>query len=413
MITECTAGIAQIGDRRLIVKNRDKSYKPELEIHRELTDDGVELLYYADERSRHAEGMNSKGLAIIYTTTQYDPDFLSYGSNNQKIIKKALKSNTTMEALKTLASYDEGGVVGITLVSAPEGIFKIENRGADQDAKIQRLPKDKWHVVSNHNTMLDGGLTPEHGEDYVSSIVRRAQGEAALHGVEDLTDALTALRYQYFSPHSHLNVRRDADWEITNCQIGLDCDNLEFHILPYEDKVESLRLFDDLPDDYEPKINLLVRQPTEPEKPPFLMFVREALMKLDEHRVRKIIREELRKNLKEFNLVDYLNPDEDGSESDSKNLPRTSQREVDDSSDYDLARKAQQALINKATSYVDLRKKVKNDPVFYTAGASDEQAEEERKILDSLLDKLYDQYADLEELLYQIKYNKKMPRSET
>ena len=413
MINECTAGIAQIGDRRLIVKNRDKSYKPELEIHRELTDDGVELLYYADERSRHAEGMNSKGLAMIYTTTQYDPDFLSYGSNNQKIIKKALKSKTTADAIKLLASYDEGGVIGITLLSSPEGIFKVENRGADHPAKIQRLTKDKWHVVSNHNTMLDGGLTPEHGEDYISSIVRRAQGEAALYGVEDLTDALTALRYQYFAPHSHMNMRRDADWEITNCQIGMDCDNLEFHILPYQNKVENLKLFNDLPEDYEPKINLLVRQPTEPEKPPYLMFVREALVKLDEFRVRKIIREELKRDLKEFNLVDYLDPENDGPESDVGALPRTSEREVEDSSEYDLARKAQQALINKATSYVDLRKKVKNDPVFYTAGASDETAEEERKVLDKLLDRLYDQYADLEELLYQIKYNKKMPRSET
>ena len=157
----------------------------------------------------------------------------------------------------------------------------------------------------------------------------------------------------------------------------------------------------------------MVRRPTDPDKPAFLMFVREALMKLDEFRIRQIIQEELKRDLNEFNLVDYLKSDENGEESKASSLPRTHRREVEDVSDYDLARKAQQSLINKATSYVDLRKKVKNDPVFYTAGASDKEANEEREILDDLLDKLYDQYADIEELLYKIKYNKKMPRSET
>ena len=106
MLNECTAAYTKIDGNRLIVKNRDKNYEPEITVFHEIFD-GTEILYYVDERARHAEGINEHGVGILYTTTSFKRDDADRKTANIQIIKSALTKKDPIEIMRILAHQDD------------------------------------------------------------------------------------------------------------------------------------------------------------------------------------------------------------------------------------------------------------------------------------------------------------------
>jgi len=127
-------------------------------------------------------------------------------------------------------------------------------------------------VRTNHgHDHQDAGYTD--GEDYLSSVLRKSQAEKNASildtdndGDIDVFDLISRSKFDKENPN---NVVRDTDKMITASQMAMNLTKLEFVLRLLPDKVEYKGEIDNTPDDYEPKIKIIVdeRAPESTEDP--------------------------------------------------------------------------------------------------------------------------------------------------
>ena len=389
MLNECVAAFGNYGGRRMLVKNRDKSYKPSLDFYHELRD-GTEMLYYIDEAVNHLEGMNEHGVGVVYTTSNFQEDNADMMSDNVYTILQALASESAEGAIQPLLEQ-RGGVHGLVFLSGPDGTYLIEHDVNSDNSKVGRVnTQEGWNVVTNSPTMLQGGIDPQAGEDYISCQIRKAVAEAALSGIDNVDEALTALAYKYFDDQSHHNPMRDSEFETTCAQIGMDLEDKVCYFTPVPNALASKSFTNNLPDDYEPKIEYVERKLDEPTIAPFRLFT----TNLDE-------------GVSRFNLVNYLL--DDGPETDLEELEDQLKDRVAGASRLDLAQQAADELWEKERILVSLVRKMERDPVFFTAGHTSSQVQSEVELLQKMIEKIGEDYKHLLDIMHIEKYGTPMP----
>lgn len=389
MLNECIAAYGNHGGRRMLVKNRDKAYKPSLKFHHEIHN-GTEVLYYVDEAVDHLEGMNEHGLGVVYTTSNFQHDNADMVSNNIPIVLQALSEPTAGLAAKAL--LEEGhGVHGMTYVSGKDATYLIEHNSNTGDVKVKKInAKNAWNVTTNSPSMLAGGIDPANGEDYISCQIRKAVAEASLYGIDNVEEALEALAYKYFDNESHHNMLRDSEYETTCAQIGMDLDGKKCIFTPVPYALDSFKFKDSLPAGHSPKIEFLKKDFTEPALAPFRLFT----TKIDE-------------SVKKFKLLNYLMGD--GPESEIEVLDDKVRGHLEKCSKLKLAQQAADQLWEKEKILVSLVRKLEMDPVFFTAGHTSAQVSNEIEILKKMIQKIGTDYEHLLDIMHQEKYGKPMP----
>ncbi|MBR87313.1 MAG: hypothetical protein CMK38_00040 [Porticoccaceae bacterium] len=389
MLNECTAAYTKIDGNRLIVKNRDKNYEPEITVFHEIFD-GTEILYYVDERARHAEGINEHGVGILYTTTSFKRDDADRKTANIQIIKSALTKKDPIEIMRILAHQD-GGVKGIMIVSTPDATYQIENKAdSGKGKKAKKLGSGKaWSVITNLPTMLQGATSEKDGENYISSKIRQAVAQAALYGCKNVTDAMDSLAFKYFADESHHNMLRDSDFEQTVMQVGMDLNNRDLYLTSVPGKVKKLTQKSSIPDDYEPVCKFIEREYFEPTLAPFRLFT----TNIDE-------------SVEKFSLVNYLLGD--GPEKDIDSLEDRHKSTVQKTSKMKLAQKAADELWEKEKLLVSLVRKLKKDPIFFTAGHTSSQVNSELEALQKMIEKIGDDYHHLLNIIHIERYGEPM-----
>jgi hypothetical protein len=392
MLNECIAAFGNHGGQRLLVKNRDKSYKPKLDFYHEIRND-TEMLYYIDELVNHLEGMNEHGVGIIYTTSIFQDDTVDRLTDNVYMVLKALESKTAKGAIDPLVNL-RGGVHGLIFVSGDDGTYLVEHDSNLDTAKARKIEApNSWEVITNSPTMLESGIDPAAGETYVSCQIRKALAEAALYGITDIEEALSALAYKYFDEDSHHNMLRTSDFETTCAQLGMDLNNKKCYVTPVPGAVDSYKLVNKLPSGYDSKIDLVERSFTEPTVAPFKIFTR----KIDE-------------GVQKFNLVNYLI--DDGPESDTAKLDDKYSKHFKDNTDLELAQKAAEAMWEKEKILLSLRRKLESDPIFFTAGQTSNQVQKEIGLLDSMIDRCTADWEKLVDYIYYERFGEPRPQLE-
>lgn len=389
MLKECVAAFGSNSGKRLLVKNRDKAYKPTLDFYHELRD-GTEVLYYIDEAVKHLEGMNEHGLGVLYTTSNFQADHADIMTDNVSSVLNALTKKTAEEALQPLTQMN-GGVHGLIFVSGPDGTHLIEHNVNTGGTEIKKIDgPDGWNVITNSPSMLAGGIDPAAGEDYISCQIRKAVAEAALYGIDDLEAALDALSYKYFADDSHHNPMRSSDFETTCAQLGFDLDGKKCFFTPVPNALEGKTFKKQLPPGYEPKIEFVERSLSEPVLAPFKLFT----TNIDE-------------SITKFNLVNYLL--DDGPERELQILDNNLQQSIEKASRLELAQKAADQLWEKERLLVSLIRKLEKDPVFFTAGHTSTQVQNELDMLHKMVNKIGKDYEQLLNVIHIERYGSPMP----
>ena len=389
MLKECVAAFGSNSGKRLLVKNRDKAYKPTLDFYHELRD-GTEVLYYIDEAVKHLEGMNEHGLGVLYTTSNFQADHADIMTDNVSSVLNALTKKTAEEALQPLTQMN-GGVHGLIFVSGPDGTHLIEHNVNTGGTEIKKIDgPDGWNVITNSPSMLAGGIDPAAGEDYISCQIRKAVAEAALYGIDDLEAALDALSYKYFADDSHHNPMRSSDFETTCAQLGFDLDSKKCFFTPVPNALEGKTFKKQLPPGYEPKIEFVERSLSEPVLAPFKLFT----TNIDE-------------SITKFNLVNYLL--DDGPERELQILDNNLQQSIEKASRLELAQKAADQLWEKERLLVSLIRKLEKDPVFFTAGHTSTQVQNELDMLHKMVNKIGKDYEQLLNVIHIERYGSPMP----
>lgn len=264
LIRECIIVAKKVGDAVIMAKNRDRAYKPQLEVVHEIVD-GVEIAYLRDMVTDWSEGLNEYGIGVLNTALM-----VGYDENEKKIVKKggkpskdgnrirtALTKKTLKEAVETLAKL---GVKGHTFVSDPQKMVSMEMTSKhNPKLDIRDLSSDNF-VRTNHGYhYYDAGYTK--GDDYLSSKIRKISAEKVLGAAEEAMDILDGLKNQFYASDSHLNMRRDTEKMSTSSQLMLNLTDREMTLHYFKSKVEKFNgIVNRLPEGHTPKIKINIKE---------------------------------------------------------------------------------------------------------------------------------------------------------
>lgn len=263
-IEECIIVAARIGDGIVFAKNRDRMYVPEVRIVRDLLD-GVEVAYLEDMITGWREGMNEFGIGVINTALMVAND-----EKEKKMVKKtgekskegikilsALKKKNLKDAVSSLM---ENKVLGHTFVGNGKEVFAIEGTSKHQHV-AKKLDTAVAVVRTNHgDTYNDAGYIG--GDDFYSSKVRRASAERAAEDATSAPDMLRLMRKKTHKNNSggYLNMMRQTPKMNTTSQLAMDLAGKKMYFNALKGKVIFKGIEDQLPEGYNPKIEIITTE---------------------------------------------------------------------------------------------------------------------------------------------------------
>jgi hypothetical protein len=268
-LIECIIVSKEVNDKFILAKNRDRAYKPKLEIVHTIID-GIEVAYLHDMITDWSEGMNANGIGVVNSAL-----LVGHDEAEKKLVKKVgkpgpdgdkmrniIKQPTLKDALKACLTYkgkSKLSLKGHTFISSPTQMISVE-------ATSMHKPDVKKHnilspvVRTNHgHTFTDAGYT--HGEKYLSSKMRKIEAEKTVEKVNDWEEIAAAMRKEFFPKESQLNMRRQTDTMFTSSQTIMNLTDRILEVEYFESKVESFEgVRNELPDGYTPKIEIRVKK---------------------------------------------------------------------------------------------------------------------------------------------------------
>ena len=269
MINECIIVSTEVDDKFILAKNRDRPYKPKLEIVHTIIDD-VEVVFLHDMITDWSEGMNEFGIGIVNSALMVGHD-----ESEKKIIKKsgklsqdgkkirnAISKTTLKDAIRASLRYDDkknSSIKGHTFVSSPKYMVSIEATSLHEPiVKLQNI--EHPIVRTNHGILLShAGYTS--GESYLSSRIRKMSAEKTVSHITDWTQIGDALQRRFYKKHSQLNMKRDTPKLFTSSQTILNLTDRIFMLNYFDDKVELFNgIVKKLPADYQPKIQIIINK---------------------------------------------------------------------------------------------------------------------------------------------------------
>lgn len=245
-----------------LIKNRDRAYKPSLEIVHELVN-GVEIAYLRDTITDWSEGINEYGIGLVNTALM-----VGYDENEKKIVKKAgkpskdgrrirevLSKKTIKEVVETALNFD-GGIKGHTFIGTPDKTLTIE-RTSKHKEKLKVYSEGEL-VRTNHGFFYPtAGYTK--GNNYLSSKIRKTLAEKLLKTISTPYDLMVGMRKTHYKPNSNLNMWRNTSKMFSSSQICLNLTEKTLKVVLREGKVEKfLGINNKLPKNYTPKIKIEV-----------------------------------------------------------------------------------------------------------------------------------------------------------
>ena len=257
----CIIVSKSVNGSRILAKNRDRAYKPSLEIIHTIID-GVEVVYLRDTITDWSEGMNEYGIGLVNTALM-----VGYDENEKKIVKKggkpskdgkkirrALSQKNIRDVVESAITY-EGGIKGHTFISTPNKMISIETT-SKHNPKFELHTNDA--VRTNHGHLhYNAGYTK--GRDYLSSKLRKISAEKLIKSAKSVDDILPLMRKKLYKYDSNLNMLRDTNKMFTSSQVLMDLTNKLFKLTYREKNVEEFvgikKIF---PKGYEPKIKIVV-----------------------------------------------------------------------------------------------------------------------------------------------------------
>jgi len=226
----CVIAVTSIKGKKCVFKNRDRNYIPEIRVFHVLSEKGVEILYFKDERTGWVEGINQHGIVVSNAALMVIEDEKEGSKKKSKAIRfsqdahriiSALECTTLLEALHCL-THLKSGVKGHTIISDERHSFVVEQT-SKHEAKVDEI-LDPHFVRTNHGIYYsDAGYLA--GDDRESSEIRYETMMKVLEkGVKDpeqIIKKLFKLRLKDI-PNPNNVVRKVPDGMFTSNQFLFD-----------------------------------------------------------------------------------------------------------------------------------------------------------------------------------------------
>ena len=300
----CVIFYININGQIILVKNRDRPYKPEIEIIHEIIN-GIEVVYMKDSKHGWIEGMNEIGNGMVNSTLIDEiQDYSGYNMKKNKMYNALIQKNKKTFFNEFLKKSDNKYILeGHTLFSVENTVYHLENNLKNK-YYLESIKEDKlFEVYSNHGIHLPReGETNEVGG--VSSFIRR---EIVIKEINNLLKHKKNIKcndnklYEIISSvlnknyvningrfHPYRKVKnsiknKNIDYNSiianTTCQLFLNITNKEF--VYFRDKTNSEKVIyvNKLPKNYLPKIRVIIKD-TEKNMKPVKIFNNTYLHKI-------------------------------------------------------------------------------------------------------------------------------------
>lgn len=269
-INECIIVSKEIQDKFILAKNRDRKYKPELEVIHELID-GVEVCYLHDKLTDWSEGINEYGIGIVNTAllVGYDEKELEIIkktgriSDDGKKMRRALSQKTIKDALISIVKY-LGGLRGHTFISSDQHMVTVETT---MDTPRFKLANTKNPIVRTNHGHVYSNAGYKKGKPYESSRIRQLSAELQAEKTTDWRNLLKNMRARFFEKDSPFNMRRVTDKLSTSSQLLLNLTDRIFWMTYIPSQVKSFKgVVNRLPKGYAPKIKIKIEKIEEESK---------------------------------------------------------------------------------------------------------------------------------------------------
>jgi cation transport regulator ChaC len=226
----CVIALTEVGNRKIVFKNRDRNYVPTFKIYHVRAENGTEILYFQDTISGWVEGINEHGIAITNAALavisdekegkKKRPGDRNRFSGDAWRFLKALECNSLLEALHVM-THHRNGVRGHNIITDGKNTFIVEQTSL-HSPKVEEIT-EKHFVRTNHGIRHpDAGYLE--GEDRESSETRYNTALKAMQSYKrspmDLVKKLYTQRIKDI--HNPFNVVRKTDNMFTSNQIILD-----------------------------------------------------------------------------------------------------------------------------------------------------------------------------------------------
>lgn len=321
----CVILYAEIDGKKILAKNRDRTYKPNIEIIHEIIN-GIEIAYIKDINSGWVEGLNEHGCGLVNATLLYKNKNNTTDIKNKQTTKirkkriniiKSIKRNKIYNLLfsnkkpQDLNSYIRNNnnnknenfrIEGNSILIVDNNVYHIEN----DESKFSIEKIDKPTVYSNQGIKFkELGWTD--GIKGMSSFLRKKIVEEELknksHIDAKLKDKSDAERYDNFIENimnvTYTNVDpmfhpyRDAKL-INKRHKDIHKNNLVFttgelilnitdkELIYYHDKNNNTKVkyINNLPSNHVPKIRIIIKETTKNFKNKKTIFTKKYLDRL-------------------------------------------------------------------------------------------------------------------------------------
>jgi hypothetical protein len=267
ILTECIIVSKEVDNKFILAKNRDRAYKPVLEVIHTIMD-GVEVAYLHDVTTDWSEGLNEFGIGVVNAAL-----LVGHDEAEHKIVKKGgkpgpdgdkmrniIKQKNLKDAIKSALTYkgkSKLALKGHTFISSPKHMVSIESTSKHKpDVKLHNTESPV--VRTNHGHLFtDAGYT--NGIKYLSSKMRKISAEKVTDKIKNWEDIGPAMRKQFFPKESQLNMKRNTREMFTSSQTIMNLTDKILEIEYFKDKVERFEgIKTNLPKGYTPKIQIKV-----------------------------------------------------------------------------------------------------------------------------------------------------------
>jgi hypothetical protein len=304
----CVILYTEINGKKFLIKNRDKNYKPDVELIHEIIN-GIEVAYVRDKYTGWIEGMNENGLGLINSTLSKLEGKLLLKKTNKGIPRKQTEKNKKNNLIyKAIVNkhidknfYDiikdaskRYILEGHTLLFYNNQVLHIENDRINNFV-IEKITKPA--VFSNHGVKLkkEGYIK---GSKAVSSFLRRkiVQTELSNNKIKSLDDVMDILTCNYININPRFHPYRDRNFTLkknkhlshktivsTTSQLILNMTDKEITFCPDIHNSKNVDYVNKLPKDYTPKIQVIIKETQKQLTPTRNVFTKKYLNKIYDH----------------------------------------------------------------------------------------------------------------------------------
>ena len=313
----CVILCTEIKGKQILAKNRDRTYKPSIEIIHEIVN-GIELAYIKDKKSGWIEGMNENGFGLVNSTLSTTDGKI----NNKRLVKKnniiykALTKKHIGENFYDIINDTEKHYTleGHTILFYNDELIHFENNKQNEFV-AEKIKNDKVYSNYGINLRKEGYTKCNKGMSAFlrSNIIEKELKDNKITSIEDLTEIMNS-NYKNINPRFHphrskqysqkKNRNSPTNFNVsTTGQIVFNMTDLVF--LYYSDVYNSERVkyINKLPKDYTPKIRIIIKETKKQIANPKRIFTKRYLKEVKEKfdcsktkKNHKILKNKTRKN---------------------------------------------------------------------------------------------------------------------